>query len=117
MERKPENGLAEETTPRVEAGLDPCQCTMGSVVHDEGIGGSSNSTTSGGAHSHLCVWRGWHSWQNSMLSSRMVSSWRSMSVWKKSASVVTTESALIVTVFTCFFGASVFSSVRLIALW
>ena len=47
----------------------------------------------------------------------MVSSWRSMSVWKKSASVVTTESALVVTVFTCFFGASIFSSVRLIALW
>ena len=47
----------------------------------------------------------------------MVSSWRSMSVWKKSASLVTNESALIVTVLTCLSSASVFSSVRLIALW
>ena len=40
-----------------------------------------------------------------------------MGVWKKSASVVTNESALIVTVLTCLSSASVFSSVRLIALW
>ena len=37
----------------------------------------------------------------------MDASWRSMSVWKKSASVVTNESALIVTVLTCFSRASV----------
>ena len=47
----------------------------------------------------------------------MVSSWLTMSVWKKSASVVTNESALIVTVLTCLSSASVFSSVRLMASW
>ena len=42
---------------------------------------------------------------------------RSMSVWKKSASVVANESALIVTVLTCISSASVISSVRQMALW
>ena len=68
-------------------------------------------------HGHHCAGRGSHNWPQSVLSSRMVSSWRRMSFWKKFASLNANEYALIVTVLTCFSSASVFSSVRLMASW
>ena len=43
--------------------------------------------------------RVWHNWSESSLRFRRVSSWRSRSVWKKSASVVAKDSAHIAAVF------------------
>ena len=81
IERNAESRAAEGPAPHVVASLDPlASATRAQSCRDEGIAGNPRSATSDSAHSHLCVERGWHSWQWSTLSSRTDSSSRSTSV-------------------------------------